>query len=369
MDTTCSTTRTSMTQRQIKVLFIPVSSPEGIGEYMRSIILADAIRAEWPEADINFVLNRHAPYAASCPYPALLLNASPTKCEAQVNTLIREYCPTLVIFDASGRQSQLAQAKAVGAKVIFISQHQSKRRRGMKIGRARHTDRHWVVQPEFVIGQPSWLSQVKLKWLGLTAPQCIGPVFSNPQSETQTDLLAKHSLAQHEFVLLNAGSGGHKVEDDLAADRFADVARTIAAKGCQAVLVLGPNYPKELPQIPGVLCLGKVDNQDFIALLDACKYAVISGGDTLLQAIALLVPTLTVPVSKDQPKRIAACAKLQLIKDCPCEVNSMIAACKVLDNQAEITRLKQNMAAIPTLNGLNTAMADIRQLLEVAKND
>lgn len=358
-----------MTKPQIKVLFIPVSSPEGIGEYMRSVILADAIRDTWPQAEIGFILNRHAPYASACPYPALLLDASPTKCEALVNAHMREFCPGLVIFDASGRQSQLAQAKALGAKVIFISQHKSKRRRGMKIGRARLTDKHWVVQPEFVIGEPSWLSQHKLKWLGLTKPQCIGPVFTNPQPEIQASMLAMHSLERHEFVLLNAGSGGHKIDNELAADRFAEVAKAIAATGRRAVLVLGPNYPKAQPQIPGVLCLSQVDNKDFITLLDACRYAVISGGDTLLQAIALSVPTLAVPVSKDQPKRIATCTKLHLIQDCPCEVNNMVAACKVLDNQAELTKLKQNMATLPQLNGLNTAMADIHQLLEAAKND
>ncbi|GAA0343124.1 hypothetical protein GCM10009092_04660 [Bowmanella denitrificans] len=358
-----------MTMRPIKVLFIPVSSPEGIGEYMRSVILADAIQEKWPEAEIGFVLNRHAPYAASCPYPALLLNASPTKCEAQVNGYLREYCPTLVIFDASGRQSQLAQAKALGAKVIFISQHQSKRRRGMKIGRARHTDRHWVVQPEFVIGPPSWLSRTKLKWLGLTEPQCIGPVFTNPQPDKQVSLLVHHALKQHEFVLLNAGSGGHKVANELAADRFAEVARKIAEAGRQAVLVLGPNYPNALPQIPGVLCLGQVNNRDFIALLAACRYAVLSGGDTLLQAIALSVPTLAVPVSKDQPKRIAACAQQQLIQQSACEIDAMTQACLLLDSPAEAAKLKQQMAAIPALNGLHTAMRDIRQLLEAVQND
>ena len=117
-----------MTQANAKILMIPVSSPQGIGEYMRSLIIAQALAAKWPGLDIQFVLNKHAPSAASCPFPTHLLNNSATKEKAAVNQLLQHLKPDLVIFDCSGRASQARQAKKLGAKVVFISQHQKKTR-------------------------------------------------------------------------------------------------------------------------------------------------------------------------------------------------------------------------------------------------
>ena len=102
-----------------KVLFIPVSSPQGIGEYMRSLVIAQALQAEYPQLDIQFVLNKHAPTAAGCPFPTHLLNNSATKEKAAVNRILEQFKPDLVIFDCSGRASQAQMAKRLGAKVIF----------------------------------------------------------------------------------------------------------------------------------------------------------------------------------------------------------------------------------------------------------
>lgn len=347
-----------------RVLFIPVSSPEGIGEYMRSLILARAIAAEWPDASIRFILNRHAPYTSSCPYPVLQLDASPTRCESQVCKDIEAFLPDLVIFDASGRQSQLARAKAVGARVIFISQHKSKRRRGMRLSRAKYTDYHWIVQPEFVIGPPAWLNSLKLKIFGFASPRCIGPVFTNPEPGYQQALQKQYSLQPANYVLLNAGSGGHKTKYGLAADIFARAATDMASRGVRVVMVFGPNYPAPIPDLPGVLCLREVANGDFINLLAGCRYAVLSGGDTLLQAIALGIPTLAVAVSKDQPKRIGACLRRNLILTSQCQADAIIQQARTLDNPHNASKLKQNMATVPELNGLALAMRDIQQLLE-----
>ena len=64
-----------------RLLFIPVSSPEGIGEYMRSLQLAHTLTSEYGNSlDIHFILNKHTAYAKNCPFPTLLLNQSATKC-------------------------------------------------------------------------------------------------------------------------------------------------------------------------------------------------------------------------------------------------------------------------------------------------
>jgi hypothetical protein len=67
-----------------RILFVPVSGAFGMGEYARSLGIAQAVRRQWPKADIHFILSRQAPYAASAPFPSTLLDSSPTFHTAQV---------------------------------------------------------------------------------------------------------------------------------------------------------------------------------------------------------------------------------------------------------------------------------------------
>ena len=86
-----------------RILFVPVSSPIGIGEYMRSLFLARACAARFERADPRFVVSREAPYAQDVPYPAYLTPTSPTKHVAEVNAVVDAFRPEIVVFDASGR--------------------------------------------------------------------------------------------------------------------------------------------------------------------------------------------------------------------------------------------------------------------------
>ena len=44
-----------------------------MGEYARSLAIANGAAALWPGAAVHFMLSRTAPYAAGTPYPATLL--------------------------------------------------------------------------------------------------------------------------------------------------------------------------------------------------------------------------------------------------------------------------------------------------------
>lgn len=345
-------------------LFIPVSSKEGIGEYMRSIIIADEVKRQWPQANIHFVISRQAPYATRCPYPNTLVNDTPTKEVRAVNQLMETLSPNIVVFDASGRKSQLVKAHQLGAKVIFISQHKKKRSRGLKLGRARVTDSHWVVQPKFVMGEISPLQRLKLKWLKKSAPIFIGPVFTPPNTQLQQLLLAKYQLTRNEFVLFNAGSGGHKVGSELAADIFAEVAKYAAKTAAlKTLMIFGSNYPKALPQIDGVIAIKSLDNAEFINLLEASKAAVLSGGDTLLQGIAIQKPILTAPVSKDQPARIAVCEQHQLIMAATTSVTSLCQKFDEFIQDKNLEKLQHSMTKIDNINGLEIAINEIKKLM------
>ena len=116
------------------------------------------------------------------------------------------------------------------------------------------TDSHWVVQPEFVIGPISTWDRCKFRLLGKDEPLFTGPIFTNPDVDSQTALLERLGVTPGEYVIFNAGSGGHKVGDSLAADIFAEVARCgYQATGLKSLMVFGPNYPGVLPEYEGVI--------------------------------------------------------------------------------------------------------------------
>jgi hypothetical protein len=84
--------------RPPRFIFVPVSGPGGAGEYHRSLAIARGFERRWPGSEIHFVLNRQASYAASCPYPGLLLDDSPTRAGAAVEHYLQQQRADVVVF-------------------------------------------------------------------------------------------------------------------------------------------------------------------------------------------------------------------------------------------------------------------------------
>ncbi|UCX06388.1 glycosyltransferase family 9 protein [Shewanella glacialimarina] len=346
------------------ILFVPVSSEEGIGEYMRSKIVADEIAARWPDAQIEFVLNSRAPYASSCPYVTHLVDDTPTKRVKEVNLLVDNLKPDLVIFDAAGRKAQLKHAHKSGAKVVFVSQHRRKRSRGMKIERALVTDSHWVVQPEFVIGDITRFDKFKLNLIKRPFPIFTGSIFAKPDPLRLQVLQQYYGITSGQYLLYSAGSGGHRIGDSLAADIFAQTASNLfKLTGIPSLMIFGPNYPKELADMEGIIVIPELTSLDFISLLSDAQAAVLSGGDTLLQAIALNVPTLAVAVAKDQPSRIERCTQHQLALSCDTNVVDMTNTVQLLLTPLNGQKLINAMQLESDAEGLDICMAEVTRLL------
>lgn len=296
------------------VLFIPVSSQKGIGEYMRSTIIASHLQSTYPDLNIEFVLNENAPYVSSCAFKTHLVPQSPTRCVEQVNNIINAVKPKVVVFDASGRAQQFKFASEQGAKVVFLSQHARKRAKGLSLGKIRYTSSHLVAQPSFTMPDLTWWQKAKLWLFNKPNPTHLGCVFLPSSHEEETAVLSQYDLTSKNYILLSAGSGGHKLEQDWAADGFAKVASHLADKYKKTCLVIyGASYPNPVPESQGqVINIHAIENSAYIALLKHAQVAVLSGGGSLLQAISLQVPSVSTSVAKDQPHRIAACADLRL---------------------------------------------------------
>ncbi len=296
-----------------KILFIPVSSETGVGEYQRSLNIAESLHAKFSHWEIGFVINRHAPYAPSCPFPCILVDKSPTKVKRELNSIIRAESPDVVVFDASGRAGNFRVAKETGAKVIFISQHAKKTARGLKANRIRYIDKHIVVQPPFMQKPFSFIEQLKLRFYPSATPTYVGTLFQQPDT---SELVREFDLKRNKANLLvvSAGSGSHYLDDGrLASDLYYDLALYGAKQhDVDVVFVSGVSCPKEYSSLEGVSVVKSLSNRAFLGLLSQANFALLSGGSTLLQAIELRVPTLTSPISKDQAARISACAKKSL---------------------------------------------------------
>lgn len=314
-----------------KILFIPVSSETGVGEYQRSLNIAESLRAKFSHWEISFVINRHAPYASNCPFPCILVDKSPTKVKRELNKIIKAVSPDIVVFDASGRAGNFRVAKETGAKVIFISQHAKKTARGLKANRIRYIDKHIVVQPTFMRKPFTYFEQVKLRLNPLAIPTYVGTLYQQPDdSELAREFAFERTKAN--LLVVSAGSGSHYLDDGrLASDVYYDLALHGAMQqGLDVVFVSGVSCPKEYPSVAGVRVVKSLSNRAFLALLSQANFATLSGGSTLLQAIELGIPTLTSPVSKDQSARISACENESLCISASSNEQSLIAGLDTL---------------------------------------
>ena len=338
----------------MKILFVPVSGKEGIGEYMRSMILAQALETKYPNADIRFALSKEAPYVKNCPYPTLLTERSPTYHSKEINRYIDDFKPDVVVFDASGRAKQIKHAKKTGALTIFIAQHDKKIRRGLKLNRLINTDFLLIAQPEFTMSKLSPWSLAKLRWLNKKLPVYLGCVFVPPTLQEEQEVLVKYNLRKGQYIFASAGSGGHFMSNgQLAAEGF-NQALNSANLPMPFVQVWGANYQGD--QFPSQdsknINLTSVSNLEFICLLKNCHVAVINGGDTLLQGLSLKVPMVAVPVSSDQPQRIE-----KVLEHAHCfvgssaDVNAVLFGLNVLLNSDNLLSIKDKLREVSVNNG------------------
>jgi hypothetical protein len=161
-----------------RILFVPVSGAFGTGEYARSAAIANAAQRRWPRAEIHFVLSRQAPYAATAPFAATLLDSSPTFHSGAVARLIEEFKPTIVIFDNAGRTAQLRAAHGSGARIVYISSRSRQRRKAFRRRWMRLLDEHWIAYPELIAGNFTWWERFKLKRLGRPTVRYLDVILS-----------------------------------------------------------------------------------------------------------------------------------------------------------------------------------------------
>jgi len=353
----------------LRILFVPVSGPGGAGEYFRSLAVARGIERRWSGCSIKFVVSRDAAYSQGGPYPALLIDRSPTFETAAVTRILEEERPHLVVFDSAGRVAQYQAAKRIGARVIFVSSRPTTRRKGFRLRRMRCFDQHWIAQPRYLGGE---LGR-RERWLLKLAPRLeviFLEVLFEPVDEPGTrELQRALGVQSGHYVLACPGGGGLFGNGADATDVFfAAAVRLVNATGVPVVAVLGPRFtaPAGLPA--GLHVLPSLPNAQLMGLLREARLGVVNGGSLLLQALAQRTACIAAPISADQPERIARTAQRGYARPARLEAAAIATqAVSLLRDDAERDALQARLAELGLRNGVDVAVDAIGRLLPPAQ--
>lgn len=276
-----------------RILFLPVSGPKGIGEYKRSLFLAQRLIEEHPDWDVRITVAENAPYADDVPVPAIYLARSPTLEPDRVEEVLRDFSPHVAVFDCSGRKRSLQFAQMIGAQTVFVSNNARKRKRAFRLSRLRYTDDLWILPPHFGLSDLSFGERLKLKLLGKAEPFYIGAVFPEMTFVTESP--------DESFFVCCPGGGGNPVRGQQSGAVFAEAAAEVADNlGMQGIMICGVNFTGQLPRHDSLQVHRVLQGGELAGLLSKAQFAMIGGGDVLAQTICIQVPAVVSPVAKDQ---------------------------------------------------------------------
>jgi glycosyltransferase involved in cell wall biosynthesis len=339
-----------------------------MGEYARSLAIARAASRRWQGAAIHFVLSREAPYAAGAPFPSTLLASSPTFHTAAVVELLGTWRPDVVIFDNAGRTAQLRAARALGARIVYISARRRQRRKAFRWRWMRLIDEHWIAYPQFIAGPLGFFEKLKLKMAGRPVVRYLDVILSRADPEQRGAVLSRAGCDAGTYVLVVPGGGtGHPGADEAVA-HFMAAARALAARGVDTVYV-GPAgtgtgaVDAERHWHP----LGPVPQAELAELMRSARLIVANGGSTLLQAIACGNACIAVPIAKDQFERTRRCVAAGVAVSAACDAAGIVrAADRLLQDEPQRAALAGRAARLQLADGVDVAMQALGGLLESA---
>jgi hypothetical protein len=335
----------------MRVLFVPVSAARGFGEYARAREIARAVQHRWPDAQLHFVLSKHAAYAAQCPFPVTLLPGSATLHTPQVIALLGSFKPDIVVFDNAGRTAQLRAAHGLGARLVYISSRRRQRGKAFRLRWMRLLSEHWIAYPRLIAGELGVLERLKLKFLRQPRVRFIDTVL--PLGVEESGPLPELM----DFVLVVPGGGTAHPGAQAAPTIISDAATVLAAQGLRTVLV---GAQERIGTVAALSRLPLLPQSQLVALLRRARVVVSNGGDTLLQALACGCACVAVPIAHDQAARIARCRALGLIHAAPLATPALVAAVAALYGD-EPERLR--LIARARATGIEDAMPQILEWL------
>jgi ADP-heptose:LPS heptosyltransferase len=347
-----------------RILFVPVSGAFGMGEYARSLSIAQAARRQWPQAHIHFILSRQAPYAATVPFPATLLDSSPTFHTAAVTESIQAFKPNIVIFDNAGRTAQLRAGYRAGARIVFISSRSRQRRKAFRWRWMRLIDEHWIAYPQFIAGGLGFFERFKLNRLEKPVVRYLDVILSRARAGGDS-ILAREGLNLESYVLVVPGGGtGHPGAGDASA-KFLAAARALADSGPTVFVGPGARDQGTADASRPLHGFNALPQADLAALMGGARLVITNGGSTLLQAIACGRACIGVPIAQDQPQRIQRCVEAGVARAADLDAMSMVqAAGELLRDESVRAALARRASDLQLADGIDVALAALIQLMK-----
>ena len=336
-----------------RVLFVPVSGGAGSGEVQRCRLLATALQQRWPSIEPQFLL---APGVDAAPFATTALSASPTRVPEEVVAAIARLKPALVVFDGNARVATLAAARNAGARTLLVSSRPSARDRGFRLRRTAQLDAHWLVGAE-LRATPGWRERLARWRYPQVGVRRFATLFAPPADAAP--VLARVGLAPGDaFAVICAGGGGHADASAL----FAGAATQLARGGLRTIAV-------GMPAVSPAIAVAALPNADLMALLAASRVALLAGGSLLVQALALGVAAVAVPLQSEQAARVRWLAEAGAVRamsptHSPRELAA--AAHALADDAAARAQLQQHARALALDNGLDAAVEALAALAGIA---
>jgi glycosyltransferase involved in cell wall biosynthesis len=348
---------------RVRVLFAPVSGPGGAGELMRCLIIARELAKADPGADIRFLVSRHAVFRESVNFPMIDCDASPTLSTPQVLATIESFRPDVMVFDNSGRTTQLRAAKSTGARLVFSSRAPKLRWKAFRIKWMRLLDEHWIVFPTFVTGGLSRIERLKLRMFRHYAVRQFDTLFTPPEPQARSEWLADHGLADAAFVVFVPGGRGEATRVAEPAELFIAAAREFAAATGQRTVVLTGRQGVPPSDDPSLVLLPRVEPDHVQYLLSAALFVVSNGGSTMIHVLAHGRPLVAIPLAGDQARRILRAVRLQIAATAKCTPQAIAAvAARLLREPERRAAMSRRAAELGIANGVSEAVAALLAL-------
>jgi hypothetical protein len=352
-----------------RVLFSPVSGPGGAGELMRCLIIARELARAEPAADIRFLVSKSAVFRESVNFPVIDCDASPTNSTPQVLAAIEAFRPHVVVFDNSGRTSQLRAAKRAGARLVFSSRAPKLRWKAFRIKWMRLLDEHWMVFPAFVTGGPTRLEQLKLRWFPDYRVRQLDTLFTPSEPRERRAWLARQGLEPGGYVMFVPGGRAEASRVAEPAELFIAAAQAfVAATGQRSVVLTGRKSVTVQDGDPRLTLLPRIEPGEVQHLLAEALLVVSNGGTTLIHSLAHGRPIVSIPLAGDQDRRIRRAVRLQIAATADRTPEAIAAAAaSLLADPARREAMVRNIAAMGIANGVGAAVAALRALARRSK--
>lgn len=344
------------------LLLIPVSGGSGSGELQRARLLARSARQRWPQLPIAIAAESVALNGAvDAGIERIALPASPTRSTREVITAIQQQRPSVVIFDSTARPAQLRAARAVGARLVYLSSRPSARARGFRLGAISQISEHWSVELSLDGTLPSRLQRWLLRWNQHLHWRPLGTLFEAPERSQLPETLRQFMARHAHYALFCAGGGGAQIEGRAAGEAFASAARALQAPA----LVIRGDWPVGRIQQSGDVCQsGPIPNAALMALIQSAQMAVVGAGSLLLQTLTLGTPTLATVLARDQASRLKVLSARNAVVECPANAATLASAARNLwVDDPQRKHLQAQMRSLGLSNGLDQALEALAALL------